>query len=261
VATKRTRGPAPRRPAGGPKGAGGDGATRTKASTRAQREALLQAQARRERRARILRIGIPLLVVAGVAAFFLLKHTGSPTAPPTYVSVGANVDPDGLPGIQTGRPPWPPEEARLRQRLAAIGLPALSSEGNVLHIHQHLDLYVDGRPVVVPALIGINQEQGFLSPIHTHDTSGIVHVESHTRRSFTLGEFFDVWGVRFTRTCIGGLCNGGGKSLRVYADGYPVTRNPRQLALVAHEEIVVTFGTAAQVPNPIPKSYSFSFGL
>src|SRR2546430_13895274 len=64
VASKRTREPARRRPAGGPKGAGGDGATRTKASTRAQREALLQAQARRERRARILRIGIPLLVVA-----------------------------------------------------------------------------------------------------------------------------------------------------------------------------------------------------
>jgi hypothetical protein len=257
VSSKQTRGPA----AGRKAAAGDGGATGRKASTKAQREALRLEQARRERRARVLRIAIPLVVVAGVVAFVLLKRSGSPTVPPTYVSVGANVDPDRLPGIQTGRPPWPPEESRLRERLAAIGLPALSSEGNVLHIHQHIDLYVDGRPAVVPALIGINQAQGFLSPIHTHDTSGIIHVESHTKRSYTLGEFFDVWGVRFTRTCLGGLCNGDGKAVRVYADGYPVTRNPRQLALVPHEEIVVTFGTAAQLPDPIPKSYSFKFGL
>jgi hypothetical protein len=232
-----------------------------RASTREQREALRLEQARRERRARILRFAVPVVLVLGVAAFFYLRRTTSPTDPPTYVTVGAGVDPETLPGIQTGRPPWRAEEARLRQRLQAIGLPALNAEGNVLHIHQHLDLYVDGRPVTVPALIGIQQAQGFLSPIHTHDTSGIIHVESPTRRSFTLGELFDVWGVRFTRTCLGGLCDGGGRSLRVFADGFPVTGNPRQLALVPHQELVVTFGTTAQLPDPIPKSHSFPFGL
>jgi hypothetical protein len=48
------------------------------------------------------------------------------------------------------------------------------------------------------------------SPIHTHDTSGIVHIESPTVRPFTLGQFFDVWGVRFTSDCIGGDCNSRG---------------------------------------------------
>ena len=78
-----------------------------------------------------------------------------------------------------------------------MGLPALTAEGEALHTHQHIDIYVDGQPVVVPAYIGINATEGFLSPIHTHDSTGIIHVESPTVRDFTLGEFFDVWGVRF----------------------------------------------------------------
>jgi sulfur carrier protein ThiS len=33
-----------------------------------------------------------------------------------------------------------------------------------------------------------------MSPLHTHDSSGIIHVESLVERDYTLGEFLDVWG-------------------------------------------------------------------
>jgi hypothetical protein len=147
-------------------------------------------------------------------------------------------------------------------RLSAIGLPALPAESFTLHIHQHLDLYVNGTKQVVPAQIGIiTSPQVVFSPLHTHDTSGIIHVESPTVRSFTLGEFFDVWGVRFTPTCIGGYCTQGDKALRVYVDGQLATRDPTTLELFAHEEIVVTYGTEAELPDPIPSSYTFPPGL
>jgi len=29
--------------------------------------------------------------------------------------------------------------------------------------------------------------------LHTHDASGIIHVESNTMRDFRLGEFLDIW--------------------------------------------------------------------
>jgi hypothetical protein len=32
-----------------------------------------------------------------------------------------------------------------------------------------------------------------MSPLHTHDSSGVIHVESNTDRYFTLGEFLDIW--------------------------------------------------------------------
>lgn len=166
-----------------------------------------------------------------------------------------------LPASRTGPPPWPPQTAELKARLNAIGLSALSSEGQAQHTHEHLDLYVDGQPVVVPANIGIDRVAGILSPIHTHDATGIIHVESPTVRIFTLGEFFSVWGVRFDAHCVGGACDGSGRSLSIYLDGRAFTGDPTSLVLTTHEEIVVAVGTPAQLPNPIPASYAFPAGL
>jgi hypothetical protein len=137
----------------------------------------------------------------------------------------------------------------------------LAQEGTVLHTHQHLDLYVDGRRVTVPAGIGIQESQGFISPLHTHDESGVIHVESTDVRSFTLGQFFAVWGVRLTPSCLGGYCGSGVRSLWVYIDGRRLSGDPRRLPLTEHEEILVAFGTQAQLPHPIPARYAFAAGL
>ena len=177
------------------------------------------------------------------------------------VVVGLLLAKGGLPGLQTGSPPWPVETTQLRARLTAIGLPALTAEGQVQHTHQHLDLDVDGRQVTIPADIGINRTVGFIAPIHTHDTTGIIHVESPVVRTFTLGELFDVWGVRFDGHCVGGVCDGSGRALSVFLDGQPYAGDPRSLVLTSHEEIVVAIGTPAQLPNPIPASYPFPSGL
>jgi hypothetical protein len=166
-----------------------------------------------------------------------------------------------LPGELDGRAPWPANDGRgLRARLAALGLPALSAEGTVLHIHSHLDVFVDGRRVVVPAGIGIDPAGRFISPLHTHDTTGVVHVESPTVRTFTLGEFIDVWGVRFGHGCLGGYCAAPGRSLHVYADGHPVAQ-PWLLPLAEHREIVVAYGSPRQLPRPVPSHYDFAPGL
>jgi hypothetical protein len=177
------------------------------------------------------------------------------------VVVSALLANTGLPGVQTGSPPWPAESAQLRARLTAIGLPALTAEGQAQHTHQHLDLYVDGHPVTIPTDIGINRTVGFISPIHTHDATGIIHVESPVVRTFTLGEFFDVWGVRFDGHCVGGVCDGNGRGLSVFLDGQPDTGDPRSLVLAAHAEIVVAIGTQAQLPSPIPATFAFPGGL
>jgi hypothetical protein len=196
------------------------------------------------------------LVLVGVVAGLARSFTGSKTgAAPTLI-----VQPGQLPGELTSRAPWPANTPDLRGRLAALGLPALSQEGTVLHVHQHLDVFVAGRHVVVPAGIGIDPDGRFISPIHTHDATGVIHVESPTLRPFTLGELFGVWGVRFDSRCLGGYCTGRGGALRVYANGEPVS-DPQLLELTEHEEIVVTFGTTRQLPRPLPASYDFPSGL
>ncbi len=179
-------------------------------------------------------------------------------------SIGSTV-PSGpvgtLTGLQTGPPPWTPDNTSLRARLEGGGLQVLTAEGQVQHTHQHLDLFVDGQAVKVPADVGIDRVNLILSPIHTHDGTGIIHVESPIVRVFTLGEFFDVWGVGFDPHCIGGLCDGNGRVLTVFLNGKPVAGSPRSVVLSAHDEIVVAIGTLALLPSPIPSSYAFPAGL
>ena len=212
----------------------------------------LAAERRRRDRRRRLAVAVASALVVLVAAGLLVvvnrpKPVASTQGP--------------LPGLQSGPAPWSADTADLAARLKAIGLPPLSPfEGTAVHIHQHLDLYVDGRRVPVPALIGIDPAVGY-APLHVHDTSGVIHVESPTVRSYTLGQFFAVWGVRFTPTCLGGYCASGDRQLRVYVDGAAVHGDPTALTLEPHQEIVVAFGTAAQLPSPIPSSYAFAPGL
>jgi hypothetical protein len=165
-----------------------------------------------------------------------------------------------LPGLQQGNAPWPAERRQLGARLAAIGLPALPEEGSALHTHQHLDIFINGASVPIPSEIGIDPEERFIAPLHTHDATGIIHVESPTIQTYTLGQFFDVWGVRFTATCIGGYCAHDAVALRVFVNGQLVTHDPRQVALSPRQEIVVTYGPAAASP-PLPSRYEFPPGL
>jgi len=81
---------------------------------------------------------------------------------------------------------------------------------NTVAIHKHvqLEIKIDGSPIVIPANIGITptlyldhslDQFGVkyppMAPLHTHDTDGIIHIESTTARDYTLGQFFDIWGV------------------------------------------------------------------
>jgi hypothetical protein len=168
-------------------------------------------------------------------------NTNAPTTTPPVVNVRA------LPGLEAGPPPWPAETGRLRARLDAIGVPARA--GTTLHTHQHLDVFLNGRRVVVPAGIGIGER--LISALHTHDASGVIHVESATVRSYSLAELFAVWGVRLTKTCLGDECGAG--KLHFFVDGKPAA-DPNRIVLTHHQEIAVAFGPR---PEPVPSSYGF----
>jgi len=179
-----------------------------------------------------------------------------------FLAGGAMPKERTLPGLMTSKAPWPANNrALLHARLEQIGLPALKAEGQRLHTHQHLDVVVRGKGYPVPAGIGIDFNERFISPLHTHDFAGIMHVESPTVRTFTLGQFFDVWGLRFSATCLGGYCKHGKERVWVFVNGNRWLGNPRQIALRPHQEVVVAYGTYASIPKPIPKAYPFPAGL
>jgi hypothetical protein len=191
-------------------------------------------------------------VVAAVAVIVLLRGgSGRPATagPPVPVAVAQAA----LPGLQTTPAPWPAEYRFLAQRLTALGLPDLSD--TVFHIHAELRVYVDGHPIVVPADVGLPATGNAVSPLHTHDTTGIVHMESTRPYGFTLGQFFDVWGVAFTPTQLGGYRVGGQNTLRVFVNGLPVVNGPAYV-MRAHDTIIVGYGPPGSYPTNQPGDFS-----
>lgn len=159
----------------------------------------------------------------------------------------------------TTLPPWDaPAPANVAALVPAAGLPLLGTEMTDVHFHAHLDVIINGRPVVVPMNIGIGASG--LSPLHTHDPTGIVHIESGGTAQFSLGQFFTEWNVRLTNSRLGGLCTDSSHQLTVFTDGKPDTGDPRAILLGPHQEIAIVYGSAGHLPTP-PKSYPFPAGL
>ncbi len=65
------------------------------------------------------------------------------------------------------------------------------------HIHPHLAITIDGAAKIIPANIGLASCERAL---HTHDDTGIIHVEAQDKREYTLGDFFSVWGEQIKIT-------------------------------------------------------------
>lgn len=198
------------------------------------------ADRRRERRRWIVTFavtGVLVLIVAG-GAFWTLRGRGA--------TAGA------------GMPPWA-RPADTADRAKAAGLAVTTMEGTAVHFHTHLDVLVDGKPVTVPANLGISGG-GAMAELHTHDTSGVLHVEAPAKgKRYTLGQLFDEWGVRLSATAIGGLRDGGGRTLAAYVDGKETPGDPGRIALAPHREIALAYGRPGAAR--IPSAYRFPAGL
>jgi len=162
-----------------------------------------------------------------------------------------HVDFAKLPGLQTSPPPWNNGSGELEGALPVVHLDPLAQEALAFHIHQHLDVYVNGTHVTLPALIGISSS--FITQMHTHQPDGVLHVESAKNLPYTLGQLFGEWEVRLTPNCLGRYCGG----LHWWVNGKPQTGDPADLIVHAHQEIVIAAG---KPPAHVPSSYNFPAG-
>jgi hypothetical protein len=169
-----------------------------------------------------------------------------------------------------GAAPWPSPKNALKLAQKA-GLEMARHEFLVYHIHAHLDVFVNGKAVPVPSAIGINIHDpgvrhgpvsggtGYggikecakpcISPLHTHDFTGVVHVESPTQRVYRLGQFFVEWGVKLNAKCVGGYCSPRSK-FAVFVNGVRRTGDPARIAFTNLQEIAIVIGPP---PDAIPR--------
>lgn len=204
-----------------------------------------------------------------LVAIGLLAASGCGSHGPT---VPKDVRPASAPA--SGAAPWPAPPNPLELAREA-GLEPKTHEFFAYHVHAHLDVFVNGRPESVPAGIGIDIhdpavhhvaltdgteayggiakpcKQPCISPLHTHDDSGILHTEAARSHPNTLGELFTEWDVRLDRRCVGGYCRPS-TSVLVYVDGDRYTGDPRAIELTNLREIAIVVGTP---PKKIPTKF------
>ncbi|HSC31198.1 MAG TPA: hypothetical protein VLD17_05715 [Gemmatimonadaceae bacterium] len=130
------------------------------------------------------------------------------------------------------------------------GIACDALEGQRIHIHQHLAIYDHGKAVGVPYDVGRPRDVPCLYWLHTHTPDGIIHIEAPVNRSFTLGNFFDVWVQPLSRTEAASAELEPGEQMRVWVDGKPYAGDPRAIALGDHTDIVIEVGPPFATPRP-----------
>jgi hypothetical protein len=122
------------------------------------------------------------------------------------------------------------------------------------HVHTHVTVFVDGEPRTIPAGIGVwppigpqNYRHGqfgvtaenCLTWLSTRYADGLIHVESSVKRSFVLGDFFDVWGQPLGPDRVGPASG----PVTVLVNGKSWTGDPREIPLRSHTQIQLEVGT------------------
>jgi hypothetical protein len=180
------------------------------------------------------------------------------------------------PAARTTKAPWTAPDNPMALTCKA-GLVPEKAEFLQYHVHAHLDVFVNGRPVLVPAGIGIDLEnpavradkrpdgvvigagltqqcdEPCISPLHTHDPSGLLHTETKTPSPNRLGQFFTEWAVRLTNDCVGVYCKPA-VPITIYVDGEVETGDPAQIQLSNLREVAIVIGTRpATIPMEFPR--------
>lgn len=119
-------------------------------------------------------------------------------------------------------------------------VPCGPKEVFVRHAHAHLAFIVRGQTRDLPEHIGITATA--ICWLHTHDASGIIHIEAGDTRALTLGDFFSVWGQPLRAGAVAGETVAAGEELRVSVNGAVVTADPATIVLTNKSEIVIVIG-------------------
>ncbi len=110
------------------------------------------------------------------------------------------------------------------------------------HIHAHVSIYINGQQQLIPANVGINQQQGCYYWLHTHDTTGVIHIEAPQPITYKLGNFFHIWSQQFAQSQYPIELNDT-TGWQVYVDGKPYQGDFNNISMTAHKLITLAYNS------------------
>jgi len=121
-------------------------------------------------------------------------------------------------------------------------------EQTAYHVHAHVTIWINGKQSLIPQYVGIASDGSCYYWLHTHDTSGVIHIEAPASRSFIFGNFLDEWSAHFSSLGYPpelDFTNG----WKVWVDGKPYTGSFRNIPLVAHALITMAYDSPGVKPD------------
>ncbi len=121
-------------------------------------------------------------------------------------------------------------------------------EQTAYHIHAHVSIYINGTLSPIPQNTGIASDGSCYYWLHTHDTTGVIHIESPTQKDYTLGNFFDEWSTNFSSLGYPSqLALTAG--WQIWVDGKPYTGDFHNIPLTAHKLITMAYNSPGVKPD------------
>ncbi len=108
------------------------------------------------------------------------------------------------------------------------------------HIHPRLRIIINGVEQPIPTNTGISFS--CMHPLHTHDNTGTIHVESPEQKDFTLGDFFAVWDKKFSKDRLLDSVVDPQHEIVMSVDGQP-SQEFENLVLKDKQQIVIEYKT------------------
>lgn len=193
---------------------------------------------------------------SGSAAASASTSTSTATAPSStsttstaQAATGQKLGPEAIP-LEAGHELAP--ASTTTQGATVDGIQCAPVEQLAYHIHSHLQVYVKGQPRALPGAIGMVgpvAQQTAYGPfygaqqciywLHTHTSDGVIHIESPTKRVYTLGNFFDEWRQPLSRTQV---ASAKGK-VTAFLNGKAWKQDPRAIPLSPHASIQLDVGS------------------
>ena len=211
----------------------------------------------------------------------------SPTPPPVRPNIWT--EPGAIKGLDDQFTPPDGDTATGGTGQVVDGISCQPTMSRNYHVHVYVGVWVNGTHYALPDTIGMKHPQieppnGFTKyahcfyDLHTHDASGILHVESTdpnhvpiTGTIYNTQNLFDVWGITVNANQVGQFTGpvqvvtsgqvyrGGPHNAVVYRSMYTTwLGDPNAIPLYSHEVIWLEVGPTYPDPSTLPNIIFYS---
>ena len=195
-----------------------------------------QQQQQRAARRKVLLIGTLIIAAVIIAAFVAIPLINGHLHP----SQNSAAQSQPQPTESIFNPAYPPVDSIFCDQL----------EQTAVHYHALVYIYINGQQVQIPQGVGIASDGSCYYWMHTHDNTGVVHMEAPSGRDFTLGNFLNIWSTKFAQL--------GYRNELSSADGWTVYIGSQKyngdfhnIVLKSHMVVTLAYNSPGVKPNTI----------